>query len=787
MTDTPGGPSAGALGRSDPNLRWNRLVRGQGRYVANLDAGRALHAAIVRSPEAHGELLAVGTAEAAALPSVVALFTAADMARVCRPWHAEHALFAGARIPGEVPLADKRVRYVGEPVAIVVGETAEAARDAAEAVALDIRPLPASLDPVAALAPGAEPIHPDLHRGAEANLHHAFGTAAAPAAEDMTVALSLTFSRVAPQPMETRAVLAHWNAGDGTLTVHQSHQHPHMMQDVYARLLGIPEHRVRVVCEDVGGAFGLKQQLHPDEMATVCAAVLLARPVRFVASRGESLLADAQARDHRVHVAARLDPSAGRVTAISFDDLCGVGAFGHFPRTSFGEAAQAARLVGAPYAVADVRTRSRLAFQNRPHLGHYRGVGHPVACLATEALMDKAARAAGEHPIGFRRRHLLDLSDGPVTTPGGIRVDRYRIAECLDALEERLAAAPRGRHGRRLHGIGIACLLELVASGSRYYGEGGVAISSDETAVIRMEPSGVVRLATANTDQGQGADQALAQIVADVLSLRPEEIAVTSGDSAACPYGGGAFGSRGTTLGGKAARDAALGLRARLLAAAAALLQHEPSRLALAGGSVTDAHGTPLMTLADLARTCHFKPHIFPPGHDTGLTAVGRHTPPPDAMVSCAAFGATASVDPATGVVRVEALVVAHDGGTAINPAAVRGQIVGGAVQGFGQALLEAVRVDEAGQPLTGSFMDYAMPRADDVPPIEVLHLPPLPDEGFGPRGVGEAGASGAPAAIVNAVNDALAAAGAEVAALPVTAERVWRALRESEADVAAA
>ena len=725
---------------------------------------------------------------AMAQSEVVAVFTAAEMAQVCRSWHAEHALFAGARVPGETPLAQGRVRYVGEPVAVVVAETASAARDAAEAVTLEIRPLPPIVDSLEALQPGAEPIHADLPAGGAApNLHHAFGTSAAPNGRDMAVSTSLTLSRVAPQPMETRAVLAHWDPADEALTIHQSHQHPHMMQDIYSRLLGIPEHKVRVVCPDVGGAFGGKQQLHPDEMATVCAAKLLGRPVRFVATRSESLIVDAQARDHRITVSAEIDPAEHRITALAFDDLCGIGAFGHFPRTSFGEAAQAARLVGAPYQVANVRTRSRLAFQNRPHLGHYRGVGHPVACLATEAVMDKAARATGEHPIAFRRRHLLDLSDGPVTTPGGIDVDRYRMGECLDALEERLVDTPRGWRNGSLNGLGIACLLELVATGSRYYGEGGVNISSDETAIIRMEPSGVVRLATANTDQGQGADQALAQIVADVLAVAPDTVAVTSGDSANCPYGGGAFGSRGTTLGGKAAHDAALKLRERLLAAAGLLLQRQPSELSLARGAVVDAGGGALMTVAELARTCHFKPHIFPTVHDTGLTAIGRHTPLRDAMVSCAAFAATACVDPATGIVTLGRLIAVHDGGTTINPAAVRGQIVGGAVQGLGQALLEAVRVDEAGQPLTGSFMDYAMPRADDVPPVEVIHLPPLTDEGFAPRGVGEAGASGAPAAIINAVNDALAAADAEIGALPATPERVWRALRDADKQRAAA
>lgn len=768
----------GLLGQSLPNSRWSRLLTGRGRYVANLDPGRALHAAMVRSPEAHGVLEGVDIETASASQGVVAVFSAADMARVCRPWQAEHALFAGALVPSETPLARDRVRYVGEPVAVVVAESPDDARNAAEAVTLSIKSLPPVVDASTALSPGSEPIHPDFSPKAIPNLHHTFERPALAAHTRPSIELSLTLSRVAPQPMETRSVLADWDRFDETLTIHQSHQHPHMMQDIYARLLGIPEHKVRVVCGDVGGAFGVKQQLHPDEMATVCAAVLLARPVRFVATRLESLVADAQARDHRITAAAAFDKTTRTISALWFDDLCGVGAFGHFPRTSFGEAAQAARLVGAPYAIAEVSTSSRLAFQNRPHLGHYRGVGHPVACLATEAMMDRAARLVDEHPINFRRRHLFTPSDGPVSTQTGITIERYRMGECLDALEERLVDAPRGWRDGKLYGVGVACLVELVASGSRYYGEGNVNISSDETAVLRMEPSGVVRVATANTDQGQGADQALMQIVADVLNLPVEDVSVTSGDSAHCPYGGGAFGSRGTTLGGKAARDGAQKLRQRLLTAAALLLQRQPSELTLKGAAVVDLSGIPIITLKDLANTCHFKPHIFPAGHETGLTVVGRHTPPPDAMVSCAAFAATAQVDTATGRVAIGRLLVAHDGGTIVNPEAVRGQLLGGAVQGMGHALMEAIRIDETGQPLVGSFMDYAMPRADDVPPsFEVIHLPNLPGDGFAPRGVGEAGASGAPAAIFNAINDALAAKGAHVDQLPATAETVWRAL----------
>ncbi len=774
--DTADNIRSAPLGRSMPNIRWDRLLRGRGRFVANVRQPDLLHAAFVRSTEAHGTIDGIETDAARASAGVVAVFIAQDFDGLCAPWRAAHGAFPEARVPGELPLAHGTVRYVGEPVAMVVAEAADAARDAADLVAVSIGSLAPSVGAEAALGDGAAALHPGLAGGGPANLHARLGrdTKAAPGVTRHTVTLSL--ARIAPQPMETRALIADYDAVEGTLTVRQSHQHPHQMQDVYSRLLDIPEHRVRVICEDVGGAFGLKQQLHKDEMATVCASVRLGRAVRFVATRSESLVSDAQARDHRLtgHVAV---DEAGRIASLALEDLCGIGAFGLYPRTSFGEAGQAQRVFGAPYAVPSVAVEARLAFQNRPPLGHYRGVGHPVACLITEALMDRAARARGEDPIAFRLRHLHDLSAGPVTTPGGIEIERYRMAECLEALAARLAGRPAVADGR-LRGIGVACLLELTANGPRYYGDGGVHIACTETAVLRMEPSGVVRLATGHTDQGQGADQMLAQVVADRLGIEPGDVAVTSGDSANTPYGGGAFGSRGTAVGGKAARDAASALAARLIATAALLHQRDAAELALAGGNVVAADGSALMSLKELANLCHFKPHLLPGGHEAGLTVVGRHVPAPDAMNAAAAFAAAVAIDTDTGVVEVERLLVAHDGGTIVNPAGVAAQMMGGATQGLGQALHEAIRMDAAGQPLTGSFMDYAMPRADMVPPIEFIHLPPLPGDDFAPHGVGEAGASGAPAAILGAINDALAGIGAEVSELPATPLVVWNAIR---------
>ncbi|RAH98982.1 carbon monoxide dehydrogenase [Acuticoccus sediminis] len=767
-----------AVGRSLPNRRWDRLVRGRGRFVANVAHPDTLHAAVVRAAEAYGTIEAVDTTAARGAEGVVAVFTAGDFDGLCAPWRATHQVFGQARVPQEFALARGVIRYVGEPIAVVVAETAHAARDAAELVEVSV----AGLDPVIAatdaLGASAPVLHPELGAASPANLHARIARDAPPAPGGTRHTVHLSLARVAPQPMETRGLLAHYDPAEGTLFVRQSHQHPHQMQDVYSRLLGIPEHKVQVLCDDVGGAFGLKQQLHKDEMAAVCASVKLGRPVRFVVTRNESLISDGQARDHDLtgHVEIGAD---GRVAALRLTDVCGVGAFGLFPRTSFGEAGQTSRLFGAPYAVPAVAYDGTLAFQNRPPLGHYRGVGHPVACVITEALMDAAARACGEDPIAFRRRHLHDLSAGPVTTPGGIVVERYRMAECLDLIERRLAELPRPADGR-LRGVGVACLLELTANGSRYYGDGDVNIACTETAVLKMEPSGVVRLATGNTDQGQGSDQMLAQVVAGTLGIAPDDVAVTSGDSAHSPYGGGAFGSRGTAVGGQAARNAAERLRERLLATAALLHQRDAAELELSGGQVVTTDGTALMSLAELARLCHFKPHLLPPEHEAGLTVVGRHVPPADAMNASAAFAAVVAIDPDTGTVEVERLMAAHEAGTLVNPQSVDAQITGGAVQGLGQALYEAVRMDDAGQPLTGSFMDYAMPRADMVPPVEVLHVPPLPGDGFAPRGVGEAGASCAPAAILCAINNALAPVGAAVTELPATPLVVWNALQSA-------
>lgn len=761
-----------------PNRRFTRLVQGAGRFVANAKDMDCLHVKVLRSPVAHADSLLIDCTAAKAMPGVEAVLLAADLAEICPGWQARHALFPDAQLPIERPLAAQKVTYVGEPLALVIAQSAVQAEAALEAVKLEFNVLPPFVTVTSSLADDASPIHAEFTD----NIYLKFQQGRPGPSDGHGVHLNLSLARISGQSLETRAVIADYDAIEDRLTVRQSHQHPHQMQDIYSRFLGIPEHRVRVICDDVGGAFGTKQQLYPDEMAVIAAAKKLKRKLSLIVDRSESLISDAQAREHDLQAVCTIDPVTGKVSHMTLDDRCAIGAFPHYPRTSVGESGQASKLLAAPYDIT-TQTHSTLAFQNKPPFGHYRGVGHPIACLVTEALMDKAARLSGMDPVAFRRRQLHDPAQLPVRMASGIEIDRFRLAECLDRLDERLAPwrgsqPPVGQ----LRGIGVACLLELCASGSGYYGEGQVRISVNESCQLRMEPSGVVRVATANTDQGQGADQAIAQIVATVLDLPTEKIEVTSGDTANCPYGGGAFASRGTAIGGAAARDAALNLRAQLLTIAGLLLQCAPSDLDLKDGKITQkSDGAIRYTLPELAAICHFKPHLLPPEQSASLAVIGQARPARDFQICTAAFAAIVDIDMATGVPTLQHLIVAHDGGTLINPDAVDAQLQGGLVQGMGQALMEAMRYDANGQPLAGSWMDYAMPRADQVPAIDIVHLPPGADEVFSPRGVGEAGISGAPAAIFNAINDALSPFDTAIEALPATSQMIWQALQTSQ------
>lgn len=776
---------AGPIGASETRDRARRLVAGRGRYADDVGANGMLVAAFVRSPVARADIAGIDVSEALALEGVRAVFTAADLADVCRPWAARHALFPQMLAPEQSALAQSRVNYHGEPVAIVVATSRAVAEDAAEMVAVDYETLPAVASIDAALASQGALVHEELGTNVcfqTGSGNGRFGAGFPDA--DLVLEDTVSFGRHTACTLETRSLLADYDPTNSSLVVRISHQCPHQLQDALAQVLGLAEHRVRVLTEDVGGAYGLKQQLYADEVTVCAASIKLGRPVKYVADRLEAFTSDNHAREHRVsaRIALRND---GRIVGMEVDDLFPIGAYPQYPRTSIGEGNHVMRISGAGYDIADFRSRLTLLFQNKSLIGHYRSVGHPVACAIAEHMVEKAARALEMKPEDIRRRNFIPEDGYPRTTPTGVYLHHLSQHACLDKLMEMMDidALRRDQQEARARGIcrgiGIASFVELTGTGNNYYGPGGVNVTAQDGCALKIEPSGVVRCMPSVTDQGQGTDTGIAQIVASVLGLKTADVRVVSGDSENTPYGGGAWASRGISTGGEAAHRAAVALRDNLLEIAGHLLQAEPSSLRLAGGAVVDQGGTARMSVAEVAHIGYFRHDLLPQELQPELSVV-RHALPRKHMFQ-ATNGIQAShveVDVETGFVRLLDHWVVHDAGTIINPLLVEEQIRGGVVQGLGAALYEEIVYDEEGQLRTGTLADYLVPMAADVPDIRIGHVTSPAAEGvLGAKGVGEAGVAGASGAVLNAVNDALHGFGATVTALPITPRRVLKAL----------
>jgi aerobic carbon-monoxide dehydrogenase large subunit len=517
-------------------------------------------------------------------------------------------------------------------------------------------------------------------------------------------------------------------------------------------------------------------------------AVVLGRPVKFIADRLESMQTDIHARDHAADARIAVTRE-GRIVGMEVDDVFLIGAYSQYPRSSVGEGNHVLRVTGAPYTIDDYRARLTMAYQNLNLIGHYRSVGHPIASAIAEGLIDLAADQLGMDPVVLRRRNLVGAEHCPRVSAGGVDMPDASLTECLEAIVEAMdleklrAEQARLRAAGIYRGIGIAPFVELTAAGPEYYGPGGARVASQEGCYLKLEPSGVVRCWTSVTDQGQGTDTGIAQIVAAGLGLSLEEVRVFSGDSEASPYGGGAWASRGIAVGGEAALQAARALKANILSLAAVVLQTPANNLEIRDSVIRDAGtGAERMSVAELANIGYFRQDTLPPSVQPEL-AVVRHYVTPRGRRFVASNGVHAShveVDTETGLVRCLRHFVAHDAGVIVNPALVEEQIRGGVVQGIGAALYEEIRYDREGQLLTGSLADYLVPMAAEMPEIEVLHAgDSRVEETLGAKGVGEAGVAGAPAAIMNAVNDAIAGAGLgrRIHTLPITPARVLAAL----------
>jgi carbon-monoxide dehydrogenase large subunit len=790
--DQPSGLSAldrpnSYIGRSVPRPNLARLTQGRGQYVSDVVLPRMAHVAYLRSPHAHARIRSIGTQAARQAAGVVAVATGAELAKVITPWVGVLTHLKGIKSAPQHAIAVERACWQGEAVCAVVARTRAEAEDACALIDVDYEALGAVTDPETALDPATPVIHPELADNLTFERSLVGGDPDNGFAEaDAIAEATFVFGRHTGVTNEPRAIVADWNPGEQRLTVYQGTQAPHMMQNLFAKHLGLEEHQVRVLTKDVGGSFGIKVHVYADEMATAALAKLLKRPVKFVADRLESFVADIHARDHRVkaRIGVKRD---GAITAFEIDDLTGIGPYSVYPRTSGIEANQVVNLVGGPYACPNYRARARVVFQNKNVMCQYRAVGHPIATAVTEGLVELAAAKIGMDPVELRRRNLIADDGYPATGASGIRFEKLSHHASLDKIlammdyaglrAEQARLRERGIH----RGIGFASFVEVTNPSAAFYGVGGARISSQDGATARLDATGAVFCHTGVTEQGQGAESVVAQCVASAVGVPIERVRVITGDTDNVPYGGGTWASRAAGIGGEAAWQAGKALRANVLAAAASILQADPQALDIRAGVVVDADtGRERMGIEEVARIVYFRPDTLPPGFQAELLVTRHYVP--RAWPFAFTNGVQASyleVDTTTGFVTLLRHWSVEDCGTVINPQLVDEQIRGGIVQGIGAALLEHCVYDDDGQLLNGNMMDYLVPMAPDMPDIEVGHVvTPTTDSELGAKGAGEAGTAGAPACIMNALNDALRPLGAApIVEMPITPERVLRAL----------
>jgi carbon-monoxide dehydrogenase large subunit len=776
------------IGRSVPRPNLARLTQGRGQYVSDIVLPRMAHAAFVRSPHAHARIAHIATEQASRAPGVIAVITGAALAEVVTPWVGVLTHLKGMKSAPQHAIAVERSCWQGEAVCAVVAQTRAQAEDACALVAVDYDVLPAVTDAETALDPATPVIHPELGDNLAFERALNAGDAAKGFAEaGIVVEATFVFGRHTGVTNEPRAIVADWNPGEQRLTVYQATQAPHMTQNLFAKHLGLQEQQVRVLTKDVGGSFGIKVHIYADEMATVALAKLLKRPVKFVADRLESFVTDIHARDHRVK--ARIGVTReGTITALAIDDLTGIGPYSVYPRTSGIEANQVVNLVGAPYTCANYRARARVVFQNKNVMCQYRAVGHPIATAVTEGLVELAAAEIGMDPVELRRRNLYRDDAYPATSATGLNFEALSHHASLDKILRMMdydalrAEQARLRERGVYRGIGFASFVEVTNPSAAFYGVGGARISSQDGATVRLDAAGSVFVHSGATEQGQGTESVLAQCVATAFGVPIERVRVVTGDTDNVPYGGGTWASRAAGIGGEAAWQAGKALRANVLAAAASILQADPMTLDISGGIVVDAAtGRERMGLDEVARIVYFRPDTLPPGFQAEFVATRHYVP--RAWPFAFTNGVQASyleVDVKTGDIALLRHWCVEDCGTQINPQLVDEQIRGGIVQGIGAALFEHCLYDEAGQLLNGSMMDYLVPMAGEMPDIEVGHVvTPTRDSELGAKGAGEAGTAGAPACVMNALNDALRPLGAApITTMPFAPERVLNALR---------
>ena len=767
-----------------PNAK--RHLEGRGTYVDDIVLARMAHAVYLRCPLAHARIGAIDAELARGMPGIIAIVDGQQIAQLCKPWVATLAHLTGMKSAPQYPLAIERACWQGEPVLAIVAQTRRQAEDALQAINVEWEELPVVADMETALAAGTPVIHPELGDNlCFSRTIDTGGVDAAFAAADLVLQETFRFGRHTGVTLEPRSLLADFNPADQHLTVYQSHQAPHMMQDLYARHFDLPENAVRVICKDVGGSFGIKVHAYPDDFATVALSIMLKRPVKFVADRLESFVSDVHAREHVVDMRIALKAD-GEILAFDMVDLTGVGPYSVYPRTSAIEGNQVLNITGGPYRHKQYRARLDVVFQNKAPTSQYRGVGHPIACAVTEGIVEYAAQKLGIDSFAMRRKNVMQDDSYPRTGASGIKLERLSHQQCLDKLEK-LMDYPALRHEQATlreqgiyRGIGLAVLIELTNPGAAFYGVGGARIAAQDGATVRLEPSGMVTCLVGVGEQGQGTETIFAQITADAVGVPMACVKIITGDTEVTPYGGGTWASRGAGIGGEAVLQAGLALRDNLRQFAAVVLKRDAAGLDIAEGHVVErASGERLLALAELGRIAHFRPDTLPAGALPELVVTRTYAQREYPFVFTNGVQASyVEVDIETGFVKLLKHWAVEDCGRILNPMLVDEQMRGAIVQGIGGALFEECLYDGSGLLTNGSMADYLVPMAAEMPDIAVAHVEtPTATSRLGAKGAGEAGTAGAPAAVMNAINDALLPLSARVTSQPITPEKILRAL----------
>lgn len=768
------------VGASLPRKEDHRFLRGRGLYVADVHMPGILDVAFLRGQQAHGRLLGIQIPEG----EEDRVFTAERLTRV-DPVRVEPS------IPGFKPadhhaLATDKVRFAGECIAACLGTNRAEAEDLAEQIIVDIEELPAVTEPIAARDDPLALVHEEW--GDNIYVQHDIEGGDIDSVRDAPVVVTRDYrmNRQSVSPLEPRAVLAHWDERSNELVVHISTQIPHLMRTALSQFLNLPTHQLRVIAPDVGGGFGGKARLMPEEIVVCAIALETGKPIRWLEDRHEHLMAAPQAREHVYRITAYAD-SDGLIKGIDAELTVDAGAYALWHSGPFMETGMAARNLSGPYQIENLRCKTWTVATNKAPMGVYRGVARPGACFAIERTIDEVARAVGRDPMEVRMANMVTAEQMPYETVGGMRFDNgdypesvRRVASLVDYQGIRAhqgAAQPDGR----LLGVGLASYSEQTAHGSaEWTRRGSPIIPGFESATARLNPDGTLVLLVGIHSHGQGLETTLAQIAYEELGIHPNDINVRFGDTGVSPFGFGTFASRSMVMSGGAVSNVCINLREKLALIAAHQLQCDVEQVRFADGEARGASGS--ISIAEICRIAHLRQDGLPDGVDPILDATETYEPSESTGVfSYATHAAVVLVDPQSGAIELIDYAVVEDCGNMVNPMIVDGQITGGVAQGIGTAIYEESIYDENGQPLATTFADYLLPGATEIPDIKIGHMvTPAVYTRFGIKGMGEGGAIAPPAAIGNALRDAFAATGAQFNETPFTPRRVLDALDNS-------